>query len=316
MTNTNFEVHRRAYPQGSMIGEVPASDGWPLRTFNWPVEGGPQRGSILFQTGRGDMLEKYLESFAVWHDAGWDITAFDWRGQGGSGRLSSNAKVGHVDDFGVWIDDLSDFWANWTAANPGPHIIMGHSMGGHLVMRALVEKRIDPAAAVLIAPMLGINAPPLSPRIASALAERMAKWMPTSWPAWPGNEKPSLPFAPRKKFLTHDADRYADELWWKAQKPELQLGPPSWQWLAAAYRSCAIVDAPGALEAVTCPVLMLGTAGDHLVSADAIRHSAERLPHCDLVMFGKAVAHEILRERDGPRDHALRKISAVLESAT
>ncbi len=316
MTNTNFEEHRRAYPQGSIIGEVPASDGWPLRTFNWPVEGRPQRGSILFQTGRGDMFEKYLESFAAWHDAGWDITAFDWRGQGGSGRLSSNAKVGHVDDFSVWIDDLSDFWANWSAANAGPHIIMGHSLGGHLVLRALAEKRIDPAAAVLIAPMLGINAPPLSPRIAAALATKMAKWMPNSLPAWPGNEKPSLPFASRKKFLTHDAERYGDELWWKGQKPELQLGPPSWQWLAAAYRSCAVIDAPGALEAIACPVLLLGTAGDHLVSPDAIRQSAERMPCSDLVMFGKAVAHEILRERDGPRDHALRKISAVLESAT
>jgi hypothetical protein len=25
-------------------------------------------------------------------------------------------------------------------------------------------------------------------------------------------------------LLTHDADRYADELWWRAARPELELG--------------------------------------------------------------------------------------------
>jgi lysophospholipase len=315
MTNTSSQTIRRSYPTGSIVGDVPASDGWPLRTFNWPVEGGAARGSILFQTGRGDMFEKYLETFALWHDAGWDVTAFDWRGQGGSGRLSANAKVGHVDDFSVWVDDLADFWENWSAANPGPHVLMGHSMGGHVVMRACVEGRINPAAVVLIAPMLGLNAPPLSPRLAASMAHILAKIMPSTMPAWPGNEKPSLPFSSRQKYLTWDDERYSDEIWWRGQKPELLLGPPTWQWLSAAYKSCdAIQDGP--LESVHCPILILATSGDKLVATQPIKDIKERLPNVDLVMFGKTVAHEILRERDGPREHALRKIAAVLDAVT
>ena len=120
---------------------------------------GAPRGSILFQGGRGDIIEKYLESFAHWHERGWNITAFDWRGQGGSGRLSPDPHVGHATDFGAFIADLKQFWAEWAPTAPGPRVIMGHSMGGHLILRALAEGAITPDAAVLIAPMLGLHAP-------------------------------------------------------------------------------------------------------------------------------------------------------------
>jgi lysophospholipase len=307
-----FLNNRRAFPEASIIGTVAAQDGWILRTFNWPSLPGVSRGSILFQTGRGDMFEKYLETFAHWHDLGWDVTAFDWRGQGGSGRLTTNPNVGHIDDFETWIDDLAYFTTQWSAASPGPHVVMGHSMGGHLVLRALVENRVKVDAAVLIAPMLGFETPPMTPRFSARLAKRMAKWLPNSVPAWPGNEKPSLPGASRQKFLTFDDERYSDELWWRAQKPELQLGPPSWQWLSAAYKSFEISEAEGRLEQVDSSILILGTAGDKLVSPAAIRRCAKRLPQAKLVMFDKGVAHEILRECDGPRNHALAEIDELL----
>ena len=41
----------------------------------------------------------------------------------------------------------------------------------------------------------------------------------------------------RAKLLTHDADRYADEIWWRRQRPDLVMGPGSWRWLERAYAS-------------------------------------------------------------------------------
>jgi len=152
------QLYRRAIPSGARISHWRAPDGWPLRRFDWP-SGGASRGSILFQGGRGDIFEKYLEAFAHWHGQGWSITSFDWRGQGGSGRLSPHRHVGHVDDFSTFTDDFRDFWAEWEPAAAGPRVLMGHSMGGHLILRALVEGAAQPSAAVLIAP------PP--PRLAS-----------------------------------------------------------------------------------------------------------------------------------------------------
>ncbi|MEK6637467.1 MAG: alpha/beta hydrolase [Pseudomonadota bacterium] len=302
---------RRAHPIGATISQTIMHDGWPLRTFDWPVTG-DVRGSILFQGGRGDFIEKYLESFADWHAQGWSIAAFDWRGQGKSGRLCDDANVGHIDDFAVWIDDLAEFFKRWKATSPGPHIVIGHSMGGHLIMRALVEARIAPDAAVFIAPMFGIETPPVPLGVARFLFSGLSKIGLSKRPAWKGNERPAAPWASRQRFLTHDADRYADETWWTEKDPGLVLGPPSFGWLAAAIASTRGTEAPGALEGVAVPILILGTEGDRLVSRAAIRRFAARLSGAEFHMYDASAAHEILRERDEVRDDVLGRIAAFL----
>ncbi len=304
---------RRAYPAGSRLDYVPARDGWSLRTFDWPADRDAQ-GSILFQGGRGDIIEKYLEVFHHWHALGWNIVAFDWRGQGGSGRLSDNPHVGHCEDFGLWIDDLADFFAGWKTRTTGPHVIMGHSMGGHLLLRALSEGRIAPDAAVLVAPMLGFETGPIPLRAVAWLVRQLARVWPDR-PAWKVNERPAPPGASRQAFLTSDVDRYSDELWWKTEKPELELGPPSLKWLEQAYGSTLRLDSSEAVEGISMPLLILGTFGDQLVSPAAIPRFAGRIPNAKLKMFDKSVAHEILRERDGPRDEAIALIDAHLELA-
>ncbi len=310
MGDTVFD--RRSVPVGATFSNEPLRDGWPLRWFDWPVEQGRVvLGSILFQCGRGDIIEKYFETLAHWHEAGWHVSSFDWRGQGGSGRLAADPQVGHITDFAIWIDDLAECWTKWRSRTAGPHIVMGHSMGGHLVMRALIEKRIATDAAVLVAPMLGLEAGFLPVRLVAPLVKKLA----ARWPerlAWKTNERPTVLETRRQKFLTHDAERYADELWWKSQHPELAMGPPSLSWLAQAHESTIAIEAPGRLENVTLPILLIGTQGDKLVSADAIPRCAARLPNATLKMFDQSVAHEILREVDGVRDEALALIDGFL----
>ena len=291
---------------------TPAADGWPLRTYAQPAVGAP-RGSILWLGGRGDILEKYIETLDAWSRAGWVITSFDWRGQGGSGRVGGNPDVGHIDDYKTWIDDLADFYKDWSVRTPGPHVVMGHSMGGHLVLRAIAEKRITPDRAVLVAPMLGFETGIIPFPVAFWVARVMARVKNEMRPAWKRNEKPSPPNASRQGFLTHDIDRYADELWWKERDPSLALGPPSWAWLAAAYRSIAGLNRRGAVERLATPILILCAEHDELVSAKAIHRYAARLPNATLVVFGEDTAHEILREADGPRNRALSAIAEFLE---
>lgn len=311
MTFVNFD--RRAYPQGSSVGIWTAPDGWRHRTFDWPAAGKP-RGSILFQGGRGDIFEKYLEAFGHWHDAGWSVGSFDWRGQGGSGRLGPDRRVGHATDFAPLIDDLAAWFGEWRAGNPAPHVVIAHSMGGHLLMRALAEARVDPDAAVLVAPMLGLRSAPFSIEWAGRIARLMTRIGAPHRAAWKANERPTLPGASRQKFLTHCLDRYADELWWKAEAPELELGPPSWSWLATAYASTAALEAPGRLEAVETPVLLIAADEDKLVDPAATRRAAARLPNGELHVFGAESAHEILREADPVRTRALTLIDAFLDA--
>ena len=304
--------NRRAFPANSAVSMTPARDGWPLRTYVQPAVG-RARGSILWLGGRGDIVEKYIETLDGWSRAGWSITSFDWRGQGGSGRVGGNPNVGHIDDYATWIDDLAEFYATWAAHEPGPHVVMGHSMGGHLLLRALAEKRIAPDRVVLVAPMLGFETGIIPFPVAFWVSRVMAKIKNELRPAWKHNEKPSPPNASRRAYLSHDKDRYDDELWWKEKDPSLALGPPSWRWLASAYSSIAGMNRAGAVEHITTPVLILCAEEDQLVSAKAIHKFAVRLPNATLVVFGDDTAHEILREADGPRNRALAAISEFLE---
>ncbi len=302
-------LDRRVIPAGAQLSTWVAPDGWPLRRFDWAGTG--ERGHLLFQTGRGDFIEKYLESFAHFVGAGWSLTAFDWRGQGGSGRLGPNPRIGHASDLGLLMRDLAAFWAQW-ATGPGPHVLLGHSMGGHLVHRALVEGAIDPQAAVLVAPMLGLKAP-LGTALGGWVARRLAGRGDPARAAWKEGERPGSRLS-RQALLTHDTARYADEQFWLENCPELRLGPPSWTWLAQAFASTAAVERDPRMATMRVPVLMVLADRDGLVDSRAARRIAGRMADATVVRFGDDSAHEILREADTVRDRALAAIDAFLDA--
>ncbi len=281
-----------------------AGDGHPVRRIDWPEPAGEFKGSILFVQGRADFYEKYLDLLAHWHGVGWRVTASDWRGQGGSGRLGTDDVTGHIDDYATWVDDLALLWARWKAETPGPHLLAGHSMGGHLVLRAAAEARIDPDGIILCAPMLGFAASVLPVPVMHLIAKAMVRLGDPRRPAWKWSDKPGVPPDSRAGLLTHDAERYQDELFWRAARPELVMGPGSWGWVERGYASMRLLAGPGVLEKVRTPVLILATDNDKLVDFKPIAAAAARLPNCEMVRFGAECHHEILREADGVRSRA------------
>ena len=303
---------RRAIPVTAHEGTWSAPDGHPIRRLDWMQSDAPSRGSLVFLPGRGDYYEKYLETLDHWARRGWRVTALDWRGQGGSGRLGIDAVTGHVEDFAVWLADLAAFWRAWREVGSGPYVVVAHSMGGQLALRAVAESLIDPDALVLAAPMLG-----LAGRVPGAamhqVARAMAAWGDARRPAWKWKEQPGDKLAWRARMLTHDAERYADEMWWRAHRPELAMGPGSWRWVERAYASMRELERAGVLERVTIPTIMIASSGDRLVSYPAIERAAQRITRAELVRFGPEAAHEILREADPVRDKALRRIDDFLD---
>ena len=307
---------RRAIPDNAQESLLSLHDGHNIRRIDWPSQpltDFPQRGSILFLPGRGDHYEKYLETLDQWHRAGWRVTAADWRGQAGSGRLGTDEATGHIEDFQLWIDDLGHLWRSWIAETPGPHVLAGHSMGGHLTLRAAAQNEVRPDALVLSAPMLGIAGPPLPLPVLHIVARLMTKLGDPRRPAWKFSEKPGQMPAARGSLLTHDRVRYEDELWWREHRPEISMGPGSWGWVAAAYGSSRALFAPGLLERTTTPTLMIATTADRLVPFGPIKDACERMPRAELVQFGKEARHEILREADPVRDRAMAAIVDFLD---
>jgi lysophospholipase len=310
MSQASFE--RRAIPRNASESRWEAADGWSVRRIDWPAPTQGAKGSILFLPGRGDFYEKYLETLEHWNASGWHVTASDWRGQGDSGRLGNDPVTGHIDDFSTWCEDLGLLWKRWKAETPGPHVLAGHSMGGHLVLRAVAEGLADPAALILSAPMLGFTASLLPQSLMHQAAKLMMSLGDPRRPAWKWSEAPGQVPEARAHLLTHDAERYADELWWRDHRPALVMGPGSWGWVERAYASMRLLEEPGMLESVKVPVVIVATDNDKLVGWKPIARAATRLPDCELVHFGKEGRHELLREADPVRDRALAACDAML----
>jgi lysophospholipase len=301
-------LDRRSRPEGATFSEWRAADGWTLRRMDWTQPNGvAARGSLLFAGGRGDFIEKYLEPIAHWHDRGWNVISFDWRGQGHS---RGSIVGGNFTDFDPLVVDLDAILAEMVAERPGPHVAIGHSMGGHILLRTLAERRPPLDAAVLVAPMLAVNTYPTPPVAARWLARTLSTMGARDLTLWP--EKSGGASGPlRQANLTRCSERYADESWWKTEEPGFHLGAPSWGWMDAAFRSTSRHE-PKLLRQVTIPVLLVGTERDRLVSPQAIRAAAAALPKVELRMFDDA-AHELLREIDPVRLQTLAWIDDFLD---
>jgi len=299
---------RRSHPPGARFGTWTAPDGRGLRRMDFPQKGrGKALGSLIFAGGRGDFIEKYLEAFAHWHGRGWNVTAFDWRGQG-----ASQGEGVAFDGFDVLVDDFAALIADWLGGAPGPHVAIGHSMGGHLLLRTIVERRPALDAAVLVAPMILVNSAPIPSWLAPDLADTMCRLGLRDTPMWKTPPALQRPGSQRQKLLTGSRERYEDEAWWWERQPGWNLGAPTWGWARAAYRSAAGAFTSQRLGQVGLPLLLLGTDRDRLVSAPEIRRVARQLPDAELEMY-PAAGHELLREADPVRSAALARIDQFLE---
>ena len=316
MTDLNDErFDRRSVPSDVIEEPWIGPDGWEFRKLDWRCEDqqdGP-RGSILFMTGRADFYEKYLETFHDFHARGWNVTSVDWRGQGGSGRCGPHPHVGHIDDFATWVRDLVALYDQWQTSHPGPHVVLGHSMGGHLVLRALTEQRIHPDAAILSAPMLAPAGGSMPEWIAQGVAKLMCAIGRADRRAWKPNENPLEPDVPRQALLTHDAARYSDEFFWFRKRPFVRLGPASWRWVERAYASTRLLRNRQRLMKMDIPILVLATSTDELVDNPTIERAVHLMPDAEMKLFGPESAHEIFREVDDVRARALDACFAFLD---
>lgn len=295
---------RRTIPAGMAFTKWRARDGWPLRSFSWPQKG-KARGSMLFLNGRGDFVEKYLEVLIHWHKAGWSLAGFDWRGQGGSGRHLTDPLTCHQPSFDPLVGDLAGFVAEWIGATPGPHVIVAHSMGGHLTLRMLAESALAIDAAVLACPMIDMRVAGLTGRILGLIARTAGLLGLRERKVWHRD------IGDVGGRMTSCPERRSDKVWWKKTHPEIASGPPSWGWVLAARKSIQKLS-PRALAQIETPILLLGTQSDPVVDVRAIRRAAATLPHAEIAIFAGG-GHELLREADARRLPVMERIDAFLE---
>ena len=191
-------------------------------------------------------------------------------------------RKAHIADFAdydrIWTRCFAKRSNRWRLQLGLPVIAMAHSMGGHILIRRLHDVRDEFAAAILCAPMLGIN-----PRGAPWwVVEKMAAYLNRRGPStefvWgmAARDQLKLPFS--LQIVTSDPARYARNQALLAADPDLRLNGPTWGWLAAALHAIALTRSPGYAEAIRTPCLFFGAGRDRV--CDTASHPCFRQRDC------------------------------------
>jgi lysophospholipase len=259
------------------------------------------RGICLLLNGQTEFIEKYFEVIDELRGRGFSVVTFDWRGQGGSDRLLPDARKAHIEDFADYDQDLDavirEAVMPMAAQLRIQPIVMSHSMGGNILLRRLHDRPGEFAAAILCAPMVGINPRGAPWWLVERIALHLNRRTPSAEFVWgmANRDQLTLPFA--QQIVTSDPKRYARAQALLAANPDLRLNGPTWGWLGAALKTIALLQTPGYAESIKTPCLLLGAGHDRVCETEAAHLFAARLPNARFVEIANA-EHEILMERD------------------
>lgn len=295
-------------PAPAQCGWLDAGGGVTLRAAVWAApDPAAARGHVLLFPGRTEYLEKYGRVVARLLTRGFAVAALDWRGQG----LSTRAMplLGHVGAFKEFQDDAAAL-TGWgpVASLSGPRLLLAHSMGGCIGLRAISDGALTgaqaPVAAVFSAPMwalAGGGAKSMVGRGLARVAEALGRGR--NPVAGMSAERTYVLAAPFEgNVLTTDRTHWD---WFVAQArahPELTLAAPTWSWLAAASRE---TDALRHHAEPGVPRLLLLGTDEAVVSPEAIRAHAARFDRATLAEIGGGRHEGLMEDPDGPLGRAL-----------
>jgi lysophospholipase len=300
-------------PEGGAAYWMTTSDGCRIRVGHWPLA--DAKGTVLMFPGRTEYIEKYAETAQQMAQRGFAMVSIDWRGQGLADRLLDDPRVGHVEQFTDYQKDVACLVQAADALDlPRPFFLLGHSMGGCIGLRALVEG-LDVQAAAFTGPMWGIRIAPHMRPPAWFLGYVMP--MVGQGHRLPPSTRiePYVMWSPfEDNMLTTDRDMYdmmRDQL---VAHPELGLGGPSFVWLREALMETAHLAGRGTPDV---PCITYVGSNERIVHIPRIH---ERMGKWDngRLEFVETGEHEVLMEGskitsriyDGIADHFLQSKAA------
>ena len=136
-----------------------------LSMLYWMPDAAP-RGAVVLVHGYGEHSGRYGHVADALTGCGVAVYAYDQRGYG-----RSEGPRAYVDDFDVYLDDLDYVLQSPVIAADGPRFVMGHSMGGLVVLRHALLRNPDVAGLILSSPAIEIN-PDLAPFLRA-----IAQWL-------------------------------------------------------------------------------------------------------------------------------------------
>ncbi|WP_050930215.1 alpha/beta fold hydrolase [Aestuariivita boseongensis] len=274
------------------------SDGLRVRIGVWPKA--DARGTLLLFPGRSEYVEKYARFASDVTAEGYAMMAIDWRGQGIADRLLPDRRIGHVGRFRDFQKDVAAMVALAQELDmPKPWHILGHSMGGAIALRSVMEG-IDVLSASFTGPMWGILMAKGMRQMALALYYASK---------WTGQGHRLAPTATAENYiltspfegntLTNTPEMWEYMKTQVTRYPDMALGGPSIHWLGEALRECRYLR-----RAAPPPVPAICFVGEDeaIVDREAMRLRMANWTGGSYQVVNDA-QHEILME--GPETRAL-----------
>ncbi len=124
-------------------------DGLQLYAQAWQPEGSPKAVLCLVH-GLGEHSGRYVHVAKYLSERGLALLAFDLRGHG-----KSQGQRGHAPTYEAFLDDIAQLLDEASARFPTcPRFLYGHSLGGNLVLNAILRRRPPLNGAIVTGPLL------------------------------------------------------------------------------------------------------------------------------------------------------------------
>lgn len=298
-------------PPGGKAFWAQTSDDVRIRVAFWCPEG-EARGTVLMFPGRTDYIEKYGDTARELVSRGFATLVVDWRGQGLADRLLDDVRLGHVNVFTDYQKDIAAALRVASEADlPRPFHMIGHSMGGAIGMRAVMEG-LPVQSCAFSGPMWGIYMSAALKPLGWVLSHvapivGMGNKLP------PSTNYESLvlnqPFDGNP--LTTDTEMYDMMREHMLAHPELGIGGPTLVWLRESLTECRNLLRRASPN---IPCLTFLGSEEQIIDCEAVRQRMDRWPLGILDVVDGA-RHEVLMESPEIRRHAFDRLEELFTSS-
>lgn len=235
----------------------------------------PGAGAVVaLMHGYGEHCRRYDELAAELARRGHVVSSFDARGHGQSG-----GQRGFVRDYADYVADYLAFSRRVRARHGArPLVVLGHSNGGLIVVRAVQSGLEAARGVVLTGPLLALRA------ARKAVPDAVARALSAALPRLP------VPNGIRSEDLTHDAQLR------EAHRRDGRVhgvATARWYWEMTLAARVALAEA----QRVTLPLLIIQGADDPIVDPGIVAEFHARAGAADKRLIVRpGELHEVLNE--------------------
>lgn len=308
-----YETAENRLPQGTEVYAAHTRGHLRIRAMTAPALTADSKGTVVFLNGRSDFLERYFETMIDIQKRGYHVAGFDWRGQGGSQRILKDHLRGHIRSYREYDEDLRTVMEGVVTKNcPGPYYAIGHSTGGHILLRAL-SRQTWFKKAIVTSPLMEMQYGRWPKSVAFFLAS-MATAFGFGWCYLPGFKHPPFLLRPfEDNGLTSDARRWNRDAHTLQQHKNLGVGGPTFAWFVATILSLKDLHKRRRSQGLNTPVMILLAGRERVVDNKAAYRFAANMPGVSVVTIQQS-HHEIMMENDAIRKEFLAAFDSYVGS--